>query len=31
VIEEVYPGSRYDDTCLGEIEVWGIALPTTPE
>jgi hypothetical protein len=24
VIEEVYPGSRYDDTCLGEIEVWGI-------
>jgi hypothetical protein len=23
VIEEVYPGSRYDDTCLGEIEVWG--------
>jgi hypothetical protein len=24
VIEEVYPGSRYDDSCLGEIEVWGI-------
>ena len=23
VIEEVYPGSRHDDTCLGEIEVWG--------
>ena len=23
VIEEVYPGSRYDDTCLAEIEVWG--------
>jgi hypothetical protein len=25
VIEEVYPGSRYDDTCLAEIEVWGWA------
>jgi putative hemolysin len=24
VIDEVYPGSRYDDTCLGEIEVWGV-------
>jgi hypothetical protein len=24
IIEEVYPGSQYDDTCLGEIEVWGI-------
>ena len=24
VIEEVYSGSRYDDTCLAEIEVWGI-------
>ena len=23
VIEEVYPGSRYDDTCLGELQVWG--------
>jgi hypothetical protein len=23
VIEEVYPGSTYDDTCLAEIEVWG--------
>ena len=23
VIEEVYPGSRHDDTCLAEIEVWG--------
>ena len=23
VIEEVYRGSRYDDTCLSEIEVWG--------
>jgi len=25
VIDEVYPGSRYDDTCLAEIEVWGRA------
>jgi hypothetical protein len=25
VINEVYPGSRYDDTCLAEIEVWGWA------
>jgi hypothetical protein len=25
VIKEVYPGSRYDDTCLAEIEVWGWA------
>jgi len=23
VIKEVYPGTRYDDTCLGEIEVLG--------
>jgi len=23
VIDDVYPGSRYDDTCLAEIEVWG--------
>jgi hypothetical protein len=23
VIDEVYPGSKYDDTCLAEIEVWG--------
>jgi putative hemolysin len=23
VIEEVYPGTHYDDTCLAEIEVWG--------
>jgi hypothetical protein len=22
-IAEVYPGSRHDDTCLAEIEVWG--------
>ena len=25
VIDEVYPGSKYDDTCLAEIEVWGKA------
>jgi len=25
VIEEVYAGSRYDDTCIAEIEVWGSA------
>ena len=25
LIEEVYPGSRHDDTCLAEIEVWGTA------
>ena len=25
VIDEVYPGSQYDDTCLAEIEVWGTA------
>jgi len=24
IIEEVYPGSRHNDTCLAEIEVWGI-------
>lgn len=23
VIEDVYPGSKYDDTCLAEIQVWG--------
>jgi hypothetical protein len=23
VIQEVYPGSKYNDTCLAEIEVWG--------
>ena len=23
VIEEVFPGSKYDDTCLAEIGVWG--------
>ncbi|MGC9360920.1 MAG: NADase-type glycan-binding domain-containing protein [Anaerolineae bacterium] len=26
-IEEVYPGSRYDDTCVGEVAVWGKATP----
>jgi hypothetical protein len=25
VIDEVYPGSRWDDTCLAELEVWGVA------
>lgn len=25
IIDEVYPGDRYDDTCLAEIEVWGVA------
>jgi hypothetical protein len=25
VIDEVYPGSKYDDTCLAEIEIWGRA------
>jgi hypothetical protein len=24
VIEDVYPGSRYDDTCLSEVEVWAV-------
>ena len=24
IIDEVYPGARYDDTCLAEIEVWGV-------
>jgi hypothetical protein len=24
IIEEVYPGARYDDTCLGELQIWGI-------
>jgi hypothetical protein len=23
VIDEVFPGTKYDDTCLAEIEVWG--------
>ena len=23
VIDEVYPGTTYDDTCLAEVEVWG--------
>jgi LysM repeat protein len=25
VIDEVYPGTKYDDTCVAEIEVWGTA------
>lgn len=25
IIDEVYPGTAYDDTCLAEIEVWGVA------
>ena len=25
VIDEVYPGSRWDDTCVAELEVWGVA------
>lgn len=25
IIEEVYPGSTYDDTCIGEVEIWGRA------
>ncbi|NJP06741.1 MAG: hypothetical protein HC837_14540, partial [Chloroflexaceae bacterium] len=23
VIQDIYPGTRFDDTCLAEIEVWG--------
>jgi putative hemolysin len=23
IIEEVYPGTEYDDTCVAEVEVWG--------
>ena len=23
IIEDVYPGFSYDDTCLGELQVWG--------
>jgi hypothetical protein len=23
VVDEAYPGSKYDDTCVAEIEVWG--------
>jgi len=26
IIEEVFPGWKYDDTCLAEIEVWGQAI-----
>jgi hypothetical protein len=25
IIDEVFPGWKYDDTCLAEIEVWGKA------
>ena len=25
VIEAVFPGTTYDDTCIAEIEVWGMA------
>jgi hypothetical protein len=24
IIDEVYPGTTYDDTCVAEIEVWGV-------
>jgi len=24
IIDEVHPGSKYDDTCLAEIQVWGV-------
>jgi hypothetical protein len=24
IIDGVYPGTAYDDTCLVEIEVWGV-------
>lgn len=24
IIDEVYPGDEYDDTCLAELEVWGV-------
>jgi len=26
IIQEVFPGWKYDDTCLAEIEVWGATL-----
>jgi hypothetical protein len=25
IIDEIYPGSLYDDTCIGEVEIWGRA------
>lgn len=25
IIDEVYPGSVYDNTCIGELEIWGRA------
>jgi hypothetical protein len=30
VIEEVHPGAEYDDTCLAEIEVWGVVGHSAP-
>jgi hypothetical protein len=30
IIEEVYPGTRYDDTCLGEVAVFGRVLGDMP-
>lgn len=27
IIEDTYPGSRYDDTCVGEFAVWGQVTP----
>jgi hypothetical protein len=24
IIDEVYPGSRWDDTCVAELQVWGV-------
>ena len=27
VIEAVYAGSTYDDTCIGEVAIWGIVTP----
>lgn len=24
IIDQVYPGTKYDDTCLAEIQVWGV-------
>jgi hypothetical protein len=23
IIEDIYPGTKYDDTCLAEVEIWG--------
>jgi hypothetical protein len=27
MIDEVYPGDKYDDTCIAEVEIWGYAAP----